>query len=110
MTNIAQGNFADLSGSDGDSDWVSVNSPGLTVTVDCVDANGDSEAFGSVTASLLYSPDAKMRAVVELDDGTKITGRTAAFARTIRTEGYVAVAGANMSGKTLRIKVQHAAE
>ncbi|MAT51130.1 MAG: hypothetical protein CMK32_08100 [Porticoccaceae bacterium] len=96
--------YSDLT-SDGDSSWVKVGKEGLTVTVDCVDGSGDSASWGSVEATLLYSPDGKMRSVVK-EDGTAVTG-TDGFTKEMQVAGYVAVAGSNISGETLRIKVQH---
>lgn len=100
---ISSFEYADLT-ANGDSDWVPVDRPGLTVTVDCVDASGESAAWGSVEATLLYSPDAKMRAAVQ-ESGSAVTG-TDGFCREMQVSGYVAVAGTGISGETLRIRVQ----
>lgn len=98
---------ADLT-ANGDSDWVPLNSPGQVVQVDCVDAEGNSASWGSVSATLLYSVDGKMRSIEEGPDGYLITGKTQAFTYTFSSTGFVAVAGTGFSDETLRIKVGQA--
>lgn len=101
---ISENYYADLT-ANGDSDWVKAEKAGLTVTVDCVDGNGNSASWGSVSATLLYSPDGKMRSVVQ-EDGQAVTG-TDGFTKEVQVAGYFAVAGSSISGETLRIKIQH---
>lgn len=101
---IANRNYADIT-ANGTSDWVPLNQPGLVASVDCVDANGESAAWGSVNASLLYSPDGKMQSAVKNDSGTAITG-TDGFSEIMNATGYVGVSATGISGETLRVKVQ----
>ena len=101
---ISNENYADVT-ANGDSDWVKVEKEGLTVTVDVVDGSGDSAAWGTVEATLLYSPDGKMRAVVQ-EDGVDVSG-TDGFTRQVETPGYYAIAATGISGETVRIKTQN---
>jgi hypothetical protein len=101
---ISEEYFADVT-ANGDSDWVKVESAGLTLSVDVVDGSGDSAAWGAVEATLLYSPDGKMRAVVT-EDGTAVSG-TDGFVREAQSPGYYAIAVTGISGETVRIKTQN---
>lgn len=101
---IANRNYADLT-ANGTSDWVPVKQPGTVITVDCVDADGESAAWGSVNATLVYSPDGKMLATLEDESGDAITG-TDGFAHVLVPTGYVGVVATGISGETLRVKVQ----
>lgn len=96
--------FADVS-ANGDSDWIRVEEPGISITVDSVDGSGNSADWGSVSATLLYSPDGKMRAVVT-ENGSAVSG-TDGFTREVTVPGYYAVAVTGVSGETIRIKSQN---
>lgn len=101
---ISEEYFADVT-ANGDSAWVKVEEEGLTVTVDVVDGSGVSAAWGSVEATLLYSPDGKMRAVVT-EDGSAVAG-TDGYTREAQSPGYYAIAVTGISGETVRIKTQN---
>ena len=101
---VANSRKADLT-SDGDSDWVPMRFAGHTVQVDCVDANGASTSWGSVSVSLLYSVDGLMRCVMEDPDGNAITGKTASFNYTVEASGFVAIAATGISGETVRVAI-----
>ena len=100
---IAEVNYADIT-ADGDTSWVASPAGGCVVAVDSVDSDGNSAAWGSATASLLYSPDGSMRTAVS-ENGTDITGKSDGFSRVFRgIKGFFAIAGSGISSETLRIK------
>lgn len=101
---VANKNFADLT-ANGTSEWVQLHRPGLVVSVDCVDADGESAAWGDTNATLLYSPDAKMACTVKNESGQAITG-TDGFTELMVVTGYVAVSATGIDGERLRVKVQ----
>ena len=89
----------------GYSDWVLAGDPGKVVMVDCVDENGDSAAWGSVSVTLLYSIDGKMRSVLEDKNDGLIENRTAGFSKVLDASGYVSILASGISGQTVRLSV-----
>jgi len=97
---MSDNQYADLA-EDGDSEWVSLRG-GSMVSVDCVDSNGVSTAWGGATVALLYSPDARMRCAAN-DVNGDITG-TDGFCRNMDgVYGFVAIAVSSYGGGTFRI-------
>jgi hypothetical protein len=95
--------FATIS-ADGDTTWVELPVGGGTACVDFVDANGVSVSWDGASVSLLFSPDARMRCVAS-DESGDITGKTAGFASTFKTSGYVAATVSSYSAGICKIAV-----
>lgn len=95
--------FKEIS-ANGDSEWLSLGQGGGIVSVDCVDPTTNlSTGWGGATASLLYSPDARMRTAVSDVDGD-VSG-TDGFSRVIPYTGFVAISVSGYTAGKFKIAV-----
>jgi hypothetical protein len=96
-------NSAELT-ADGTSAFVPLSPNGSVVSVDCVDANGNSTSWGGASVNLLYSPDGQM--VTSARDGAgDVSNQLDGFSRKFMVRGFVAMQVSNYSSGTLRLFV-----
>lgn len=101
---IAESKSAEVVGA-GTTDFVPLGPEGAIVTVDAVDADGNSSAFGSASVSLLYSPDGKMQGVAVDPTGVEVSGKTDGFSREMSGPGYVAASRTGAGSERIKISV-----